>query len=301
MDSFFNMVNVQSVLFLYMLIGIYCRKSGLFDDKTRDKLTAFTMQITLPCMIFDSFHMEFSLESLRQGAAALGIACGMALLALCLGKVIFLWMKPEERCIMQYGTLVTNSGFAGLPIVSGAYGEAGLFLASLFIIPTRVLMWSAGISLFTTQSKGRLKKVLLNPGIIAVFLGLGQMILQIPLPGFVGTAVENVGGCTSPLAMILVGAILADVSVKAVFEPKAFLLVAVRQLMLPALCLAVLRALGTDPLTLGVSVVLSGMPIGSTTAILAKQYGADAGFASKCVFISTLSSLITVPLLTLFL
>ena len=75
-----------------------------------------------------------------------------------------------------------------------------------------------------------------------------------------------------------------------------------RQLLLPAVCLVALRLLGVvDPLTAGVSVVLTGMPIGSTTAILAQKYGADAQFASKCVFISTLTSLVTVPILTRFL
>lgn len=301
MGSFQKMVSVQTVLFLYLLIGVYCRKSGLFDDTTRDKISTFTMKIALPCMVFDSFHMAFRLEVLKQGAAALVIATVMAGAALLLGKVLYLRLPPGEKCIMQYGTLVTNSGFAGLPIVSGVYGPEGLFLGSLFIIPTRILMWSAGISLFTTQAKGRVKKVLLNPAVIAVALGLLRMVFQLPLPSFLDTAVENVGACTSPLAMILVGAILADVSLKAVFAPKAFYLVAVRQLLLPFLCLFALRALGVAPLTAGVSVVLTGMPIGSTTAILAQQYGADAQFASKCVFLSTLTSLVTVPILTLFL
>ena len=99
----------------------------------------------------------------------------------------------------------------------------------------------------------------------------------------------------------MVGAILADVEVRDVAEPKAGYLILVRQLALPALCLAGLKLLGVDPLTTGVSVALTGMPIGSTTAILAQKYGADARFASKCVFLSTLSSLVTVPLLTLLL
>ena len=100
---------------------------------------------------------------------------------------------------------------------------------------------------------------------------------------------------------LVVGAILADVPLKTVFDPKSFYLVAVRQLLLPGLCLAGLTLLRVDPLTTGVAVALTGMPIGSTTAILAQKYGADAQFASKCVFISTLTSLVTVPILTLFL
>lgn len=302
MESFFKMVDVQSVLFLYMAVGYFCRKRSIFNDEARSKITDFVILITLPCMIFESFHMEFSLDTLKQGGLALIIATGMAVVALVLGSVLYLRFPQRERSILQYGTLVSNSGFAGLPVVSGAYGSEGLFLGSLFIIPTRILMWSAGISLFTkADARDAFKKVMLNPAIIAVEIGIVRMVFQIPLPHFVDTAIDNLGACTSPIAMALVGAILADVPVRSVFEPKSFYLVAVRQILLPCLCLAALTVLKVDPLTAGVSVVLTGMPIGSTTAILAQKYGADAQFASKCVFISTLTSLITVPILTLFL
>ena len=302
MDSFFKMVDVQTVLFIYMAVGFGCRKAGIFNDVARDKLTDFVVFVTLPCMIFESFNMAFSLESLKQGALALLIAVGMSCVSLLLGKVLYNRFPYEEKSILQYGTLVSNSGFAGLPVVSGAYGDEGLFLGSLFIIPTRILMWSAGISLFTrADAKQAVKKVLLNPGIIAVEVGLVRMLFQIPLPHFVDTAVDNLGGCTSPMAMALVGAILVDVPLKTVFDLKSFYLVAVRQFLLPGICLAALRLLHVDPLTIGVSVVITGMPIGSTTAILAQKYVADAKFASKCVFISTLTSLVTVPILTLFL
>ena len=302
MESFFNMVDVQTVLFIYMAVGFFCRKVRIFTDEARDKLTDFVVLVTLPCMIFESFHIAFSLETLKQGAASVAIALVMACVALLLGKVLYNRFPYEEKSILQYGTLVSNSGFAGLPVVSGTYGDEGLFLGSLFIIPTRILMWSAGISLFTrADAKQAVKKVLLNPGIIAVEVGLVRMVLQLPLPHFVDTAVDNLGACTSPMAMALVGAILADVPLKTVFDPKSFYLVAVRQFLLPGICLAALKLLQVDPLTIGVSVALTGMPIGSTTAILAQKYGADAQFASKCVFISTLTSLVTVPILTLFL
>lgn len=303
MGTFLKMANTQSILFLYILLGIFCRKTGLFDDHTRGKLTDFTLMITLPCMVFESFHMPFDLDILRRGGAALIIAFGMAAVALLAGGLLYNRFPAGERSVLQYGTLVTNSGFAGLPVVSGTYGEEGLFLASIFIIPTRILMWSAGLSLFEKGGSRweRAKKVLLNPAVIAVGLGLLRMVLQLPLPAFLDTALDHVGDCTSPIAMALVGAILADVRLGDVLEPKAFYLIFVRQIALPLLCLGVLKAFGTDPLTLGVSVALTGMPIGSTTAILAQKYGADAGFASKCVFLSTLSSLITVPLLTLLL
>lgn len=303
METFLKMLETQSILFVYMAVGYYCRKVNIFSDEMRARLTDFTVMITLPCMVFKSFLMEFSMDALIQGGVALLIASVMAVVALIAGNLLYNRFVPREKCIMQYGTLVTNSGFAGLPIVDGAFGDEGLFLGSLFIIPTRILMWSAGISLFTTGGTRweRTKKVLTNPSIIAVGLGLVWMVFQLPLPGFLRSAVGNLGNCTSPLAMALVGAILADVPLRGIWEPKALYLAAVRQIVLPVILLAALKGLALDPLTVGVSVTLSGMPIGSTTAILAQKYGADAEFGSKCVFISTVTSLITVPVLTLFL
>lgn len=125
MESFFNMVDVQTVLFIYMAVGFFCRKVRIFTDEARDKLTDFVVLVTLPCMIFESFHMAFSLETLKQGAASVAIALVMACVALLLGKVLYNRFPYEEKSILQYGTLVSNSGFAGLPVVSGAYGDRG--------------------------------------------------------------------------------------------------------------------------------------------------------------------------------
>lgn len=301
MDVFLKMASVQMVLFLYMLVGFYCRKTDILNDLARDKFTDFTIKVTLPCMVFGSFLGEMNADALRQGAMALAVASVMALVALLCGKVLYRNIKPGEKSVLQYGTLVSNSGFAGLPLVEGTFGAQGLFIGSLYIIPTRILMWSAGISLFTTADsrKERIKKVLLNPSIIAVVVGLIWMIFDLPLPSFASTAIKGLGACASPIAMVLVGAILADVDIRKVFEPKAFYLVAVRQIFLPLIALVLLKLIHADPLLTGVSVSLTAMPIGSTTAILAQKYGADAQFASKCVFISTLTSLITVPMLTL--
>lgn len=206
MDNFLQMVDTQSVLFLYMAVGFLCQRLGILDGHTQEKLTGLVIKFMMPCMVFESFHMELGLEALRDGGVILLIATVMAAISLLLGKVLYLPFPPEDRSVLQYGTLVTNSGFAGLPLVSSAYGSEGLFLGSLFVIPTRILMWSAGISLFTRASgREAVKKVLLNPSILAVELGLARMLLQIPLPHFLDTAVSILGGCTSPLAMALVG------------------------------------------------------------------------------------------------
>lgn len=296
------MVGVQASLFIYMAIGYVLRKRNMTSKQFRSELTNILVNILLPCMVFDSFQQDVSMDQLMSGVAILGLSFFLSFLAWWVGWLFFRNYPPEKAKILRYGTLIANSGFAGLPVIQGAYGGEGLFLASIYIIPNRVLMWSAGISLFTKGEKSDfIKKVLLNPGIIAVFLGLGWMLLDLPLPGFCASAIGKLGDSTAPLSLLIVGSILADVDWRGIFERDVLLVSGVRLLLLPAVSLIILKVIGFSSLGTAIAVILTGMPIGSTTAILAEKYGADALFASKCVFLSTLFSLITIPVLTLFL
>ncbi|MBQ7859182.1 MAG: AEC family transporter, partial [Faecalibacterium sp.] len=251
MDNFLKMINIQSVLFLYMLVGIYVRRKGILTDHARDKITDLLVDVLLPCMIFDSFNMEFTMDTLYQSGTAITTAASVAAVALLLGKVLYNNCEPRKRTILRYGTLVTNSGFAGLPVLSSMYGAQGLLIGSMFIIPNRILVWSAGTAMFTQDGGGSpwavIKKVAKHPSLIAVYLGLIRMFTQLPMPSFVDKAVDGLGGCTSPLALMLVGSILADVEVKDVVEGKIFYMIFVRQILLPGLGLVVLRALNVDP------------------------------------------------------
>lgn len=304
MEQFLQISRIQSVLFVYLIIGYICRKIHIFSDEMRTKMTDFVLFVTLPCMVFNSFNMEFSMSILQRSSLSLIIALLIALVSLVMAKFFYNGVRHEKKSVMQFGTVVNNAVFGGLPIVSSLYGADGIFLSSFFVIPQRILMWTVGISYFTRNAgstKQAILKVLKMPTVVAVYLGLIRMIFQIPVPEFFNTAMKNMGSCTSPLAMVLVGAILADTKFRELFDPLVFYLAAVRQILLPGILLVALKLLGTDPVMTGMSVILTAMPAGTTTAILAKKYDADAEFASKVIFLSTILSLLTVPLICSFL
>jgi predicted permease len=228
------------------------------------------------------------------------IAFGIAISALLLGKILYRNYPPDKKSIMQYGTIVNNAGFAGLPLAGEIFGDIGLFYASFFLIPNRIFMWTAGISLFEkTDPKTKWKNILLNPNIIAVELGLLRCLLPIKLPYFLDYSIDKIGATVSPLSMIIVGAILADVDIKSIFDKTVFFVAGVRLILLPLLTIGIVSLLHLDTTISGVALVLTAMPVGTTTALLAAKYHADVAFASKCVFITTLASLITVPILML--
>lgn len=296
------MAQVQVSLFIYLTVGYVASRRGVLSKETRIGITNLLVDILMPCMVFNSFHEDMGLEQLKTASAALIAAFALSFFAWFVGWVLFRHYPQAKAGVLRYGTLVANSGFAGLPVIQSAYGAPGLLIAAVFIIPNRILMWSAGVSMFRQGEKCHwVRNVLLNPGIIAIALGLTRSLLHIPIPGFLNTAIASMGNCTTAISFFVVGSILADVDYRTVFNRDALLLAVVRLLFLPACALIVLKAIEMNALSTAVAVVLTGMPIGSTTAILGEKYGGDAGFASQCVFVTTLFSLVTIPVLTIFL
>ena len=148
--------------------------------------TDFVLRITLPCMVFQSFDVRLTGEVLLGASLALGVAFLMCFLGWLAGKFLYNRYPYEKKSILQYGTLVNNSGFLGLPIVNSVLGDEAMLLATIFIIPNRIFMWTAGISIFTHDGdkRGAMKKVILNPCMIAVYLGLIRSFTGFMLPDF---------------------------------------------------------------------------------------------------------------------
>lgn len=302
MESFLRMLNAQMILLVYLAVGMYCVKVGLIDRDSKEKLVDIILRITLPYMIFNSFNKPLTPEVMKQTALILVVAVSISILSFLLGKVIYNKYPQKKKSILQYCTLVNNSGFLGMPMVSAVYGSEGLFAASIFIIPNRIFMWTAGLAMFTTADfRTKCKNILLNPCIVTVFLGIARRITGFPVPEFLDTAIANTGAVTTPLSMMVIGTMLIGVPWKKLLEPSIFRLAFVRLIALPLVALYILNLIDAQPLLAGVSLILTGMPAGSTSALLTAKYGADEDYASRCIVTTTIMSLATIPVLMLFL
>ena len=198
--------------------------------------------------------------------------------------------------------------FLGSALVDGIWGSSGLLLSSIYLIPQRVAMWSVGVSYFLQDEKPAskeemradrravLRKTFTHPCILAVVVGMVLMASQLPLPGFLGRTVKSLSNCNMGVSMILIGAIIGSSRMGKLWDKDCFLYCLIRLGLIPAAVLLGCRLCGADSLVTGVSVVLAAMPMGGVTAVLAEKYGGDSAFASKCVAVSTVLSLITTPL-----
>ena len=182
------------------------------------------------------------------------------------------------------------------------------------------MMWSAGIACFTESPdmKSVVKKLVFHPCIVAVYIGLGLMIFQNPLNqiysavlgcgipllpelvkvliGALDKGIRSAGGCTTAMTMVLIGMMFSGMSLRSMIDKNTMFISALRLVVMPAIVFAACHFTGIDPFLAGVCTIITGMPAGSTSAILAAKYGCDYKFATKCIVISTLLSLVSIPI-----
>lgn len=283
-----------------MLIGAWLKKRGIIDDNGKKCLTDLCVNMVIPCNIFKSCLIEFNMGIFKSCAMLLLSAVILQLLCLILNRFIFNRYPSQQKKVLQYCTIVPMSGFLGNPIAEGIYDELGVLYTSIFLIPMRVVMWSVGTTYFVADAQVDKKKVLKNvathPCLVAIYLGLFFMVTQIQLPSVITETVRYIGSCNSALTMFIVGTILADVKLTTIFNKDTLSFSVFRLAILPAVALGLGRLLGLDSVSLGVSVLMTGMPAGATAAIFAARYKSDAPFATKCVVMTTLASMLTLPL-----
>ena len=301
MGIFERMLSTQSLMFLYILAGIIIVKAKVLKPEGRSSFIGLLINVTLPCMILHSFEQDAGLDALIAGGKLLIASAACCLSAMGLGRLLWRRKSLQRQAVLEFATMFSNAGNAGLPIVSLVFGAEGVFYASFFLIPIRVLMWTVGLSLFVQggDGKSRLKRLLLNPSLLVVFIGIPLTLFRIHLPGVLSTAIANVGAMTGPLSMMIIGSSLASARPRELLDPDAWQLSMVRLVGMPLLLMAALRLIGMDTLCWQVAVTLTAMPAAANTAILSEMYGRDYPFAARCVVVSTVLSLITVPLLTL--
>ncbi|MDO5597320.1 MULTISPECIES: AEC family transporter [Acidaminococcus] len=289
--------NLQLSLFLMILIGLYLRKKNIVDESGKRCLTDLVVNVIIPCNIIKSCLMPFEGNIFLTCGRILAAGAILQLIFMGLNHFLFNRYPDTRKKVLQYGTLVSNSGFLGYPVAEGVYGSLGLFYASVFLIPLRMVMWSVGTSYFMASHMSRrqvLQKVLTHPCLIGVYIGILIMVTQVRLPGFLTMTIRYIGNCNAAVTMFIIGTILADVPLLTIFNRDSFLYSVLRLLLLPALAWGVSAVLHLDAVATGIAVLMTGMPAGATTAIFAARYGSDAPFATKLTVLSTLLSMFTI-------
>lgn len=295
------------VLFLLMVVGFIIMKAGMIDEKDCKGLSAIVINVANPAMILNaSTSGEGSIagkDLIVTALLAVGLYAILVMTASILPKVMRL--KKEEAGCYKLMLVFSNIGYMGFPLIASLYGSEAVLYGAIFLMPFSVLIYTYGIKTIRLEKekegKGNRGK-LLNIGIISCLLTIIIYLSGIKLPSVINDTIGYLSSLTSPLSMIVIGASLATMNLKElVSDKKLILFSAIKLLVIPIIGCMLLKLVVTNELIRNVCMVILATPVASMVTMLAQQYDGDYELASKGIALTTLLSMITLPIIfTLF-
>ncbi|RDY29336.1 AEC family transporter [Romboutsia weinsteinii] len=296
-------LNTMLVLFGILMLGYIVNKLGILDEATNKKISELIVKVTSPALVIASVCGDSVMGSKKDVIFILILGILLYCVLPIFARIVVKCFKVEEENFGIYQMLLifANTGFIGFPILKSIYGDGAVFYASILNIPFNVLIFSYGVYLLTKGSEEKAKfdiKKLVNPGIVSAVLALIIYLLDIKVPATIADILGTVGDSTIPLSMMVIGSSLALVPLKEVFKiSKIYPLALVKLIVMPIIIYVLLSLFLDNQFIIGIISVTVGLPSGSMTVMLSNQYNRNTQSASIGVFITTLFSIVTIPLI----
>ena len=288
-------------LFLLLILGFVLFKCHIFDEYTNKKISALIVNVASPMLIISSIAgVEGSNKSivfLMIGAGIL-MFIGVIILGIFINRIFPFpnidW--PVYECMVVFA----NTGFMGYPVLLDVFGQEAVFYASLIHMAFNFFVYTYAIMCLTKGDDSEFKlnfKQLLTPGIILIFVGIFIYLFDIQLPSVLMDTINSVGSLTAPLSMMMIGSSLAVYPIKDSFTDwRSYVFAFVRLMIVPFVTMIMCRLLHIDAYYANITIITNAMPVGSMVLMLATQYNANVKIVTRNIVVSTLLSVITIPI-----
>lgn len=288
-------------LFLLLVLGFVLFKCHIFDEYTNKKISALIVNVASPMLIISSIA---GVEGNDKSIVFLMIGAGILMYIgfIILGKIInriFPFPKkdwPVYECMVVFA----NTGFMGYPVLLDVFGQEAVFYASLIHMAFNFFVYTYAIMCLTKGDDNEFKlnfKQLLTPGIVLIFIGILIYLFDIQLPSVLMDTINSVGSLTAPLSMMMIGSSLAVYPIKDSFTDwRSYVFAFVRLIIVPFVTMTVCRLLHINPYYANITIITNAMPVGSMVLMLATQYNANVKIVTRNIVVSTLLSVITIPI-----
>ncbi|MDX9725278.1 MAG: AEC family transporter [Bacteroidales bacterium] len=300
------------ILAVVVVIGAIAARFRVFTSESKDILSKIIFNISLPLMLFTNFfRLEATPRLISNSLTVLAVSGFVILLLFLLGLTasrIFRF-KGQEAAVFKVHSMFGNTIFLGFPLITALYGVEGLLYASMFQLVSTIIMWTAGVVILSQGNGGTWKKSLLrviNPNTIATLAGLVFFILSVRLPEIILSPMSELGSANTWLSMLYIGAMLVFAQTGRLLRRRELYAVSLNRLILgPFFLIAVfylasaIAGFTPDKLVSSVIILEASMPCMATVVIMAKEFGSDDRLAVGNVFISTVLSIITLPVVVM--
>jgi len=290
------------VLFLILAMGYVAGKTKVMTIDGNKNLSLLVNNITNPCNILYSALCTDHALSNREVIELIGIAVAMYILLIACAQLIPRLLKVPRDQTGQYKFMMifSNVGYMGIPVVAAIFGQEAVFCVSIFVMVFYVFIYTYGIYLICGGGlDGRFQwRSLLSPMMVSSFAGIICYLCNIRVTGVLEATLDMVRMVTTPCAMLIIGCALSTISLKTVFfNWRLYIVALLKLLVIPCAAYICLKPIITNSIVLGAMVTIMAMPIASNFTMLSAQYDRDQKLAASSVFITTLLSVLTIPLL----
>ncbi len=294
-----------AIMFVMIMLGFILVKTKLVNPDSKKSLSNILVYIVVPCMIVNSFIATYDDSILENLLWSFLVSFILLVLGIILSFIICIKYKTNDKPILLFALMFSNASYMGIPLIQALFGDIGVIYASGFLTLFNILLWIVGYMVVskTFNIKSTLISILKTPIIYSLIIGLLIFIFQIPIPNIIKTPLNLLGNMNTPLSMIVTGMIIGSSNVLTVMKNKyVWLTVAFRLLLIPLICLGVTYLLSLLPISkevLKIAFILMATPSAAITSIFAIKFNYNEDIAAGVVIISTILSIITLPLFTL--
>ena len=300
------LIAVKQVIILYIIVagGYICDKTGVFTEKTARACNNLLFYVITPCVIVNSFMTtEFTADTAK--GLLLAACCGALTntTGILLSLPFFRDRKKPTNAVFKFASVYGNMGYMALPLANAVLGPEGVFYCSAGIMMFQVFCFTHGVWVMSrdgdTNAKFEAKHLFLNPGVIAVCIGLPLFLLKVKVPELFNKPVSFVGSMNTPLAMLMLGTYMSNAGMKTVFKNKEqYLVAAIKIVAVPLAVFAVLKITGLVSGALFTACIIqASAPSANNTVMFAAKYGKDTGIAAKTVSFVSFASVLTMPVM----
>ena len=288
------------VLYIIVAVGYICDRMGVYTEETAKKTVNFLLYFVASCTLINSFiKIEATPDTVGKFFTAFALAVATHVIAILINTLTFRNKQNEKNAVYKFASIYGNVAFMALPLAQAVLGDEGLLYCVGGAVVFNLLTFTHGVKLMGKEGKKlSLKKLLINPGVIAVVIGLPIFISGIELPYIITRPVGMLADLNTPVAMLVFGTYLSKTDLKTMlFDKKIYGVALMKLIVLPLICMGIYYLCGLSGTLLTAVIITASVPSANNTFMFASVYGRDTATASKTVALVSFLSILTMPVI----
>ena len=289
-----------AVLYIIVAVGYICDKLSIYTEETARKTVNFLLYFVASCTLVNSFiKIEATPETIGKFFTAFAVSAATHTIAILLNMLTFRNKSDEKNPVYKFACIYGNVAFMALPLAQAVLGDEGVLYCAGGAVVFNLFTFTHGVKLMGKQgTKLSVKKLLINPGVIAVVIGLPIFLSGLELPYIVTRPVEMLADLNTPGAMLVFGTYLSRTDLKTMlFDKKIYGVALMKLIVLPLICMGVYYLFGLSGTLLTAVIITASVPSANNTFMFASVYGRDTATASKTVALVSFLSILTMPII----